>query len=123
MFEDDDEDADDGADAWGDMDDDGFFDSPEDTGHKAKEATPSAPSNPYDDGGEPDFAGWLAAQAQKKPGSKPLPKGLAKPKPPTTGATKTSAASKAPSSKLAAKKIELKPKEADFDDDAWGDGW
>lgn len=119
-------DADDGADAWGDMDDDddGFFDNPDDTSHKTKETATSAPSLPYDDGGEPDFAGWLAAQSQKKSGNKPLPKGLAKPKSSIAGAPRAAPASKLSSSKpSAAKKIDMKPKESDFDDDAWGDGW
>ena len=37
----------------------------------------------YDDSGEPDFAGWLAAQSQqsKAKGKKPLPKGLTKKQP------------------------------------------
>lgn len=123
MFQDPGE-ADDGADAWGDMDDDGFFDAPDNTSHKAKETTISAPSLPYDDGGEPDFAGWLAAQSQKKSGNKPLPKGLAKSKSSTAGAPRAASATKLSSSKPSvAKKIDMKPKESDFDDDAWGDGW
>lgn len=121
MFQDDGN-ADEGADAWGDMDDDGFFDSPGDTNHSTKDATTPATSLPYDDGGEPDFAGWLAAQSQKKSGSKALPKGLTKSKSPTTGMTKTASVSKA-SSKPFTKKIDMKPKESDLDDEAWGDGW
>lgn len=123
MFEDDDRDVDEGADAWGDMDDDGFFDNPDDTSHKAKETTASASSLPYDDSGEPDFAGWLAAQSQKKTGSKPLPKGLAKSKSSTTGAPRTSASKSSSAKPSVTKKIDMKPKESDFDDDAWGDGW
>ncbi|KAG8418097.1 Nuclear aminoacylation-dependent tRNA export pathway component [Metarhizium acridum] len=77
---------------------------------------------PFDDGEEPDFAGWLAAQAQKKkPGSaKPLPKGLSKSTTTKKPAAKPTAkpAAKVP----AAKKIDMKPKETD-DDDGWGDGW
>ena len=49
----------------------------------AKKSTPiatTASATPFDDG-EPDFAGWLAAQAEKKKGGslggKALPKGLA----------------------------------------------
>lgn len=122
LFQDDEADEDDGADAWGDMDDDGFFDSPEDTGQKAKEKTTLSPSLPYDDGGEPDFAGWLAAQSQKKAG-KPLPKGLGKAKSPTVGASKTAPAAKKPSKPVVTKKIDMKPKESVDDDDGWGDGW
>ncbi|KJZ79521.1 hypothetical protein HIM_00990 [Hirsutella minnesotensis 3608] len=114
--------ADDGADTWGDMDD--MID--DDTGIGARSVSassaktaPAAPTPaPFDDG-EPDFAGWLAAQAQKKKigGNKPLPKGLNK-----------SAAAKKPLARPAAKpvvakKIDMKPKEAEGDDDGWGDGW
>ena len=64
-------------DAWGTMDDedDSFFDAP-------SNATQRVPPGPavaaaFDDRGEPDFAGWLAAQSQAK-SKKPLPKGLPK---------------------------------------------
>ncbi|KAH7011691.1 armadillo-type protein [Ilyonectria destructans] len=107
------DDGDEGVDSWGDMgDDDGFGSS---TKEPAKQ--PATSATPFDDGDEPDFAGWLAAQSQKKTGlSKPLPKGLSK-----------SAAAKKPLAKpaakpVAAKKINMKPKEMD-DDDGWGDGW
>ncbi|SPN97476.1 probable protein kinase family protein [Cephalotrichum gorgonifer] len=126
MFQDDEDGADDGADAWGDMGDDTFFDDSNDTSPKASAKATSAPSLPYDDGGEPDFSGWLAAQSQKKTGNKPLPKGLAKPKTSTIGAPKTaSSVKKAASSRPAVtKKIDMKPKESEVDeDDAWGDGW
>ncbi|KAF4584059.1 protein kinase-like protein [Ophiocordyceps camponoti-floridani] len=106
---------DDGADTWADMgdmgDDDGVVDAPSTTAA----TSPMAP--PFDDG-EPDFAGWLAAQAQKKRlgVGKPLPKGL----------TKSAAAKKTtkPTAKPVAKKIDMKPKETGADDDdGWGDGW
>jgi len=77
---------------------------------------PTMRETPFDDA-EPDFAGWLAAQAQKKkPGGKPLPKGLSK-----------STTTKKPTPKVAAKpvvakKIDMKPKDTE-DDDGWGDGW
>lgn len=120
MFQDCESDADNGADAWGDMDDDGFFDTPDDTSHKARGTAAPAPSLPYDDGGEPDFAGWLEAQSQKKKaGGRPLPKGLGKAKPSTSGAPKKASSAK-PS---VTKKIDMKPKESDLDDAAWGDGW
>ena len=66
------------------MDDEGntFFDAPT-TEDAAKSKRSSATTTttahtavPYDDGGEPDFEGWLKAQASAKSG-KPLPKGLA----------------------------------------------
>lgn len=125
--------GDDGADAWGEMDDgDNFFDMPEDEGQKPLDKSPPASSLAYDDGSEPDFAGWLAAQSQKKSGGKPLPKGLAKAKPtsttsasrPAPSASRTPSTTKAATSKPAAgKKISLAPKQSNMDDDGWGDGW
>ncbi|KAL2145590.1 hypothetical protein VTI28DRAFT_6828 [Corynascus sepedonium] len=151
---------DDAADAWGDMDDMAEEDnSPDQTGGAtdffgaddnktattatnslskasgAKAATaPSA--TPFDDGSEPDFAGWLAAQAQKKKaasglssGGKALPKGLAKSSSSSTGSTTKKTTTPLPSAtkpKVVAapvkKKIDMKPKQTDDDDDGWG-GW
>ena len=82
-------------------------------------------AQPFGEDEEPDFASWLAAKADKKPGGgKPLPKGLAK----SGGANgKAATAAKKPLSKpapkpVAAKKIDMAPKQTD-DDDGWGDGW
>lgn len=111
--------ADDPGDSWGDMgdvNDDGFFEGSSSSNQKA---APVASATPFDDG-EPDFAAWLAERSQKKPGTKPLPKGLSK--------TSSMAGSKKPAPKkpiskpVVAKKIDLKPKDND-DDDGWGDGW
>ncbi|KAI0179554.1 ARM repeat-containing protein [Hypoxylon sp. FL1284] len=123
----------DDGDAWGDMgdmDDDGnaFFDAPTDAAKPAKKEALASPA-PIDDGSEPDFAGWLAAQANKKSalgGSKPLPKGLTKSntvngKGSTTTAKKP-LATRHVSKPVVPKKIDTKPKETD-DDDGWGDGW
>lgn len=123
----------DDLDAWGDMEEDSFFDAPSEK-PKPKTAPPVS-STPFDDNGEPDFAGWLAAQTQKKPGGKPLPKGLAKSvtstgtvaangRPETGTAVKKAPVSTAkPLSKpVVAKKIDTTPKET-VDDDGWGDGW
>ncbi|GAO17148.1 hypothetical protein UVI_02026760 [Ustilaginoidea virens] len=115
---------DDAVDAWGEMseDDEGTHQT---AATSTNNASAKAVPVPFEDGGEPDFAGWLEAQAQKKKHgpSKPLPKGLAKPstakKPATGAAAKPAAKSAAPAPK---KKIDMKPKEVD-DDDAWGDGW
>lgn len=108
-----DDNADDGGDSWGDMgDDDGFFDGPS---ASAQKSAPEASATPFDDG-EPDFAAWLAERSQKKPGTKPLPKGLSK----STTAAKKPAAKPKP---VVAKKIDMKPKENDDDDDGWGAGW
>jgi SCY1-like protein 1 len=114
------------GDAWGDMgdDDDAFFDKPKETTSTltTTKKTAAASAAPFDDGSEPDFAGWLAAQSQKKPGSgKPLPKGLAK-STTTTINTKKTTTTKPAAKPVAAKKIDMKPKETD-DDDGWGDGW
>ncbi|RFU25323.1 hypothetical protein B7463_g11009, partial [Scytalidium lignicola] len=121
--------------AWGTMEEN-YFDAPSDNASKEISKS-SGTANPFDDGGEPDFAGWLAAQAQKKPGSgKALPKGLSKPssaRPSTASRTpsssNTSVAKKAAPSvsttrvKAApAKKIDTAPK-ATEDDDEWGEGW
>lgn len=133
---------DEGFDAsWGDMDDDGegaaaFFDTPS----ASAAVTPAAN---FDDGGEPDFAGWLSAQKAAK--SKPqLPKGLAKKMTPaarptaarvtTTGslgggagakkvtATAQSAARTTPAVVKKEAVIDTKPKDEDGADD-WGDAW
>ncbi|KAF4984373.1 hypothetical protein FDECE_17095 [Fusarium decemcellulare] len=111
-------DDDDAGDSWGDMNDDfDSFDTPaEQSSKKPATTTASASAAPFDDG-EPDFAGWLAAQSQKKGGNhKPLPKGLSK----STIAKKPLA--KPAAKPAAAKKLDMKPKETD-DDDGWGDGW
>jgi SCY1-like protein 1 len=108
--------------------------------------TPSASSKGYDDQGEPDFAGWLAAQSKTKTVIKnPLPKGLAK-----AGATKSVPAKAAPMKTLPMKstrpaiksrantewpsgtekqaaqpkkevpKVEAKKED---EDEGWGDAW
>jgi SCY1-like protein 1 len=115
------EEGDDVFDAWGaiDEDDDKRVDpftaavtspnpsSPEPTASKASAV-------PYDDGGEPDFAGWLAAKNQAK-SKNPLPKGLSKSTPPAKLVAK-------PRVVAPAKKIDTKPKDEDVDD-GWGDAW
>ncbi|KAJ4302311.1 Nuclear aminoacylation-dependent tRNA export pathway component [Collariella sp. IMI 366227] len=78
--------------------------------------TPAAASStPFDDGSEPDFAGWLAAQAQKKSGAKALPKGLSK-----ASGTSSAATGKKPAvvakpktvpKTVVKKKIDTKPRE------------
>lgn len=121
-------------DAWGNMEEESFFDASSEA-PKPSKPTPSA-ANPFEDAGEPDFAGWLAAQASKKPGAKPLPKGLSKtptpaPRPATIARASTagSVAAKKPAmvsnmkpKPVVAKKIDTAPKDTG-DDDGWGDGW
>ncbi|KAF7165903.1 hypothetical protein CNMCM6106_001909 [Aspergillus hiratsukae] len=117
-------------DAWGAIDDDDDDDD-DDKENGLKDDDPfSAPivtgksaTVPFDDGGEPDFAGWLAAQSKAK-AKKPLPKGLSKPAATTTG-TRTSShtnLSKPKTVVAPSKKIDTKPKDAD-EDDGWGDAW
>ena len=71
---------------------------------------------PYDDGGEPDFAGWLAAKNQAK-AKNPLLKGQSKP-----GLVGSAASKSKPRVAAPAKKIDTKPKDED-EDDGWGDAW
>lgn len=128
-----------GADAWGTVDDEQqggqkdeetFFDattSPQATPSPSRSPAPS--TVPYDDGGEPDFAGWLAAQSKAK-AKKPLPKGLSKStsakEVPTRpgGVFRTSTPGTTKSSKVTApmKIIDTKPKD-EGDEDGWGDAW
>ncbi|KAI1495930.1 armadillo-type protein [Biscogniauxia marginata] len=132
--------AEDDGGAWGDMGDmddgddtnDGFFDAPSTTKTTTTTSTNKSPGArketaaaavPFDDGSEPDFAGWLAAQAQKKagsPGGKPLPKGLTKSGSMAAKKKPFAVTSKKP---VITKKIDMKPKETGDDDDGWGDGW
>ena len=117
--------------AWGEMGEDSFFDAL---------VTPAitSPTPTFDDGGEPDFAGWLSAQAQAK-SKAPLPKGLSKAPASSSGrpaaarlTTTGSVGSGAGTKKLStttskphivkAKEIDTKPKDSTVDDD-WGDAW
>lgn len=126
---------DDALDAWGEMDDEGdnFFDATTD-----KPTAPASTTAVFDDGGEPDFAGWLAAQNKPKT-SRPLPKGLNKPthgsslsvrptplrsassgpSPPTTKKVVPVLVKKPLAAPASSKKVDLKPKETKADDD-WG---
>ncbi|CAG7986553.1 unnamed protein product [Penicillium olsonii] len=114
------EDADDVFEAWGAMDDDEAEPDP----FTATTASPALSSSkagavPFDDGGEPDFAGWLAAKSGAA--KKPLPKGLSKAASTNTVATRSSVASAKPRAVVVPKKIDTKPKEEPEDD--WGDAW
>lgn len=131
------EDEDFGA-GWGDLDEDDPAESWADDLEASAKASqhsskPSVSSVAYDDGGEPDFEGWLNAQAAAKAQSKkPLPKGLAKkaapaarPAPsvrsggnarPVVRESKTTPAVKTTASKASESKQEE-------DDDDWGDAW
>lgn len=111
----------DDAGGWGDMDD---LDEDGTWGETSQPATKAAPAatasaTPFDEG-EPDFAGWLAAQSQKKTSAKALPKGLAKGG--TSAAKKVPAKPVSKAKPVVAKKIDLTPK-VDDDGEGWGDGW
>lgn len=129
-------------DAWGDMAEESFFDAPsESTPEPAIAPAPTpTPIAAFDDGGEPDFEGWLKAQMQSKTKLKQaLPKGLVKSatqnKPAalarinSTGTSGLGAAAKKLPITTAAKpkvtsstSISTKPKDGAADDD-WGDAW
>ncbi|KAF2622274.1 ARM repeat-containing protein [Macroventuria anomochaeta] len=86
----------------------------------------------FDDKGEPDFAGWLAAQNQtKKAATKPLPRGLTKSstapaaKRPIAGGRSSTAGSTARKVVVAPKK-DVKKEESKAKEDeveGWGDDW
>lgn len=119
---------------WGGLTEETFFDAPNEP--KSASVTPIT----FDDGGEPDFEGWLKAQAQAK-SKAPLPKGLGKPAVPfsngrkavtrmtTTGSAGSAAGpkklagaiNKPKSATMSMKAISTEPKEAAADD--WGDAW
>jgi SCY1-like protein 1 len=121
------------GDGWGDLDDNDT--SVADAWGADEPASPptistqsTKPGMPFDDGGEPDFEGWLNAQAAAKAkNGKVLPKGLTKKtpvskvaqsKPQTT--VKASPANKA----IPAKKAQTEKKqEVVEDDDDWGEAW
>ncbi|KAF2721453.1 ARM repeat-containing protein [Polychaeton citri CBS 116435] len=131
------------GDGWGEMDeeddsknawDDAFGNE---RPQSRTDTRPSTASVQYDDGGEPDFEGWLNAQAKSKSSSKPLPKGLAKksqpPKPagasaPTTAQPKPGPSGSRKPAPPAAKAANSKGQEPapateggeDDDWDAWG---
>ena len=122
--------------AWGEMNEDSFFDAP------LTNPTLAPAPVAFDNGGEPDFEGWLNAQAKAK-SKAPLPKGLGKPaarptattangRMPVTRTTTTGGVGSGAGIKqvartavkpniVAPKVIDTKPKEAADDD--WGDAW
>lgn len=109
------------ADAWGD---------PAEADRKAVEQKAAVKATPvaYDDQGEPDFEGWLNAQAQAKKTTKTaLPKGLAK-KATTTAAARSTSSLKTTTTvtKAPAKPTVSSPKPAvpaEDEDDDWGEAW
>ncbi|KAJ5185774.1 hypothetical protein N7491_006357 [Penicillium cf. griseofulvum] len=120
------EEGDDVFDAWGSMDDDENDDDPFTAAVASPKPTSPVPSSskapavPYDDGGEPDFAGWLAAKSQTK-AKNPLPKGLTKAASANSVTTRSTISTAKPRTVVAPKKIDTKPKDEETDD--WGDAW
>lgn len=129
--------ADDFGAAWGDEGDDGDdpWGEPVD---KPSSAAPAAAA--FDDQGEPDFAGWLNAQAAAKQAvKKPLPKGLSKNSPaglkPAAVRSTSSLGARKPiigassgvGAKLPAKKVveakKPEPAKQEEDEEGWGDAW
>lgn len=120
--------GDDAADAWGADEEvaDPFAPTP----------SQSNTTTTLDDGGEPDFAGWLEAQAEaKKKNKNILPKGLAKTsaaasvrpgmqKSNSTGTPANAVKRTLPAARpkpVAVKKVE--EKKVEEEDDAWGEAW
>lgn len=133
-----DEEADDAFQAWGTVEEEeeeeAFFDAPS----SGKGSPIPPPTSKYEDQGEPDFAGWLAAQSQAK-SKKALPKGLMKTSNAGPGLTdrttstgtmgsgvgprKLLATTSKPRVTVPAKKVDTKPKEPESAEDGWGDDW
>jgi len=121
------------GDGWGEMDDEATADAVVDAWGEGEPAsrpsTATKPSISYDDGGEPDFEGWLNAQAAaKSKGKGVLPKGLAKkaaavPAARPAVSTKVSTSAVGTGKAVAAKKVEAKKKVVDAEEDDWGDAW
>ncbi|KAF1964938.1 ARM repeat-containing protein [Bimuria novae-zelandiae CBS 107.79] len=92
----------------------------------------SKPAANFDDKGEPDFAGWLAAQSSaKRPGAKPLPKGLAKSSTSTVTTAKKPVVAKTAGAQNVRKVVVPQPKrevkkaepKAEEEEEGWGDAW
>ena len=108
-------------------------DDPWGTPSVAKPTSTSA----YDDKGEPDFAGWLAAQSNaKKTIKNPLPKGLTKPttststakssRPVIGGRASTTGSATTTKKVITAPKKEVKkvvPQANEDEEEGWGDAW
>ena len=131
-------DVEDAADAWGTMDDDedSFFDAP--AASAASKSASHVPAAAFDDGGEPDFAGWLAAQGKAKPkaGIKGLNKSsngaMLASRPVAARVQSAGVAGVSAGAKTAAKvatrtvvrKEAVKPKQPEeVEDDDWGSAW
>ncbi|SMQ55541.1 unnamed protein product [Zymoseptoria tritici ST99CH_1A5] len=127
-------DEEDFGDGWGDMDDNPPAQDEEEAADAWGEPVakkpvlntrPSTAKSTYDDGGEPDFEGWLNAKAKAKTGGgagKVLPKGLTK-KTTSTLAVTGRPAVKSSKSNLATKPAASSKPNVQEEDDDWGDAW
>lgn len=122
---------------WGGFGDDVAFGASNSTSKKQEEEddpwgapnVTTAPATNFDDQGEPDFAGWLAAQNQaKKPVTKTLPKGLGK----SGTATKKPVVARTPGAPNVKRVVVTQPKKElkktepqgnEDEDEGWGDAW
>ncbi|KAF1849600.1 ARM repeat-containing protein [Cucurbitaria berberidis CBS 394.84] len=129
-----DDEAEDFDDEWGGFGDDNPKpqDEDEDPWGTPAVSKPSTTTS-YDDKGEPDFAGWLAAQSGAKKTTKPpLPKGLSKLSPtskpgrPIIGGRASTTGSTATRKVVVPPKKEVKkeqPKAKEEEEEGWGDAW
>lgn len=119
---------------WGDMDDDAADAWDVDNADAKTPGVSQANAAAFDDQGEPDFEGWLNAQAKAKTMTKkPLPKGLVKAKsamavPSTASTAKTTVPSRpAPTTRTTGTKRtenkQAEPAKTAAEDDDWGDAW
>lgn len=127
-FEDADADFDDG---WGGFEDPDAKPDAELDPWASPAPTPSSTSKAFDDQGEPDFAGWLAAQsATKKTVKSPLPKGLTKAAT-TKSARPTVGSRTSTTGSVTTKKVATQPKKEvpkveakrEDEEEGWGDAW
>jgi SCY1-like protein 1 len=129
------DDADDFGNDWGGFGEEDAKPPDDDPWAPAAPAS-STSTTAFDDKGEPDFAGWLAAQhTVKKTTKNPLPKGLNKSSTasttkstrPTIGGRSSTAGSAATKRvvappKKATPKAEA-PKKTNEEEEGWGDAW
>lgn len=129
-----DDEAEDFDDEWGGFGDDNSKPQDEEEDPWGTPAvSKSANKTSYDDKGEPDFAGWLAAQSNAKKTTKTsLPKGLSKPSTSTSRPARPVIGGRAITTgsattrKAVPPKKEVKkeqPKANEEEEEGWGDAW
>lgn len=129
-----DDEAEDFNDDWGGFGDDNTKDQDEEEDPwGAPSISKPATTTPFDDKGEPDFAGWLAAQSNAKKVTKnPLPKGLGKAATSSTARPSIGARASTTGSTSTTKKVVVAPKKEpkkpapkanEEEEEGWGDAW